>query len=103
MGLIKAAVSSVGGVLKDSWLETIEPAPMSDTTVMVSGVKVKGGKNKGNDNVISNGSVIHVYPNMMMLLIDSGKVTEDIGIPSRKRGNDSSTAVQSALHSVFTT
>lgn len=76
MGLIKAAVSSVSGVLKDSWLETIEPASMSDTTVMVSGVKVKGGKNKGNDNVISNGSVIHVYPNMMMLLIDSGKVID---------------------------
>lgn len=78
MGLIKAAVNSVGGVLKDSWLETIEPAPMSDTTVMVSGVKTKGGKtsNKGADNVISNGSVIHVYPNMAMLLVDSGKIVD---------------------------
>lgn len=78
MGLIRAAVATVGGVLKDSWLEVIEPAPMSDTTVMVSGVKTKNGKalNKGNDNVISNGSVIHVYPNMMMLLIDCGKVVD---------------------------
>lgn len=78
MGLIKAAVNSVGGVLKDSWLETIEPAPMGDTTVMVSGMRSKSGKsvNKGDPNVISNGSVIHVYPNMMMLLIDSGKVVD---------------------------
>ncbi len=79
MGLIKAAVSSVGGVLRDSWLESIEPGQMSDTTVMVSGVKVKNGKTsntKGSDNVISNGSVIHVYPNMMMLLVDSGKIVD---------------------------
>lgn len=79
MGLIKAAVSSVGGVLKDSWLEVIEPGPMSDTTVMVSGVKMKNGKTantKGSDNVISNGSVIHVYPNMMMLLVDCGKIVD---------------------------
>ena len=44
MGLIKAAVSSVGGVLKDSWLETIEPGQMTDQTVMVSGVRVRKGK-----------------------------------------------------------
>ena len=78
MGLIKAAVSSVGGVLKDSWLETIEPGQMTDQTVMVSGVKVRKGKgsNKGDDNIVSNGSVIHVYPNMMMLLMDCGKVVD---------------------------
>lgn len=78
MGLIKAAVSSVGGVLKDSWLETIEPGQMTDQTVMVSGVKVRKGKgsNNGDDNIVSNGSVIHVYPNMMMLLMDCGKVVD---------------------------
>ena len=78
MGLIKAAVSSVSGVLKDSWLETIEPGQMSDQTVMVSGVRVRKGKgsNNGDDNIVSNGSVIHVYPNMMMLLMDCGKVVD---------------------------
>ena len=78
MGLIKAAVSSVSGVLKDSWLETIEPGQMSDQTVMVSGVRVRKGKgsNSGDDNIVSNGSVIHVYPNMMMLLMDCGKVVD---------------------------
>ena len=78
MGLIKAAVDSVSGVLKDSWLEVIEPDSMSDSTVMVSGVKTKNGKssNKGDGNIVSNGSVIHVYPNMMMLLMDNGKVVD---------------------------
>lgn len=79
MGLIKAAVSSIGGALADTWLEVIEPDSMSDTTVMVSGVKVRKGKGsntKGSDNLISNGSVIHVYPNMIMMLVDNGKVVD---------------------------
>jgi membrane protease subunit (stomatin/prohibitin family) len=78
MGLIRAAIDSVSGALADQWLEVIEPDKMSDTTVMVSGVSVRPGKgsNKKGTGVISNGSVIHVYPNMIMLLMDNGKVVD---------------------------
>lgn len=78
MGIIKAAVSAVKGTLQDSWLETIEPGEMTDQTVMVSGVKVRKGKgsNNGDEGVVSNGSIIHVYPNMMMLLVDCGKIVD---------------------------
>lgn len=79
MGLILAAKSAVGGALADTWLEVIEPDRMSDTTVMVKGVKMRKGKgsnNKGSDDLISNGSVIHVYPDMMMLLVDNGKIVD---------------------------
>ena len=79
MGIIKAAVSSVKGTLADSWLEVIEPDNMTDQTVMVKGVKVRNGKGantKGSSDAISNGSIIHVYPNMMMLLVDSGKIVD---------------------------
>ena len=51
MGLISAAVSSVSGVLSDSWKEVIEPDDMSDSTLLVKGVAVKKGSNKkGTDN-----------------------------------------------------
>lgn len=77
MGLISAAVSSVSGVLSDSWKEVIEPDDMSDSTLLVKGVAVKKGSNKkGNDNYVSNGSVIHVYPNTLMLLMDGGKIVD---------------------------
>lgn len=79
MGIIKAAVHSVGGVLADSWLESIEPNNMSETTVMTMGVNVKNRKSsntKGTDCHISNGSLIHVYPNTMMLLVDGGKIVD---------------------------
>ena len=78
MGLIQAAVGSVSGALADSWKEVIEPADMSDGTLLVKGVAArKGGSNtKGSDDYVSNGSVIHVYPNTLMLLIDGGKIVD---------------------------
>ncbi|MDR0904525.1 MAG: SPFH domain-containing protein [Ruminococcus sp.] len=77
MGIIKAIGSSVKGALADSWLETIEPDSMGDMTVMTKGVAVRKGQNKkGDTGLISNGSVIHVYPNMMMLLLDGGRVVD---------------------------
>lgn len=77
MGLIKAAVSSVTGVLSDSWKEVVEPDDMTAETLLVKGVTVKRGSNKkGTDNYITNGSVIHVYPNTLMLLLDGGRIVD---------------------------
>jgi membrane protease subunit (stomatin/prohibitin family) len=77
MGIIKAIGSAVGSGFADAWLETIEPSDMGDNTVMCKGVQVRKGQNvKGSTGLVSNGSVIHVYPNMMMLLIDGGRVVD---------------------------
>ena len=38
MGIIKAAINTVGGALADSWLEVIEPSDMDSTTVMCPGI-----------------------------------------------------------------
>lgn len=81
MGIIKAATSSLGGTLADQWLEIIEPEDMSDQTVMTKGVMVRkddkrGSNRKGTSDVITDGSVVHVYPNMMMLLVDGGKIID---------------------------
>lgn len=77
MGLIKAAVSSVSGVLSDSWKEIVEPDDMTGEVLAVKGVSVKRGSNKkGTDNYVTNGSVIHVYPNTVMLLIDGGRIAD---------------------------
>lgn len=81
MGIIKAALNAVGGGLADQWLEVVEPQSMSDTTVLTPGVKVraKDARNnnfKGTDYTISNGSVIHVYPNQFMILVEGGKIVD---------------------------
>ncbi len=81
MGIIKAAVNTVGGALADSWLEVIEPSDMDATTVMCPGIsKARNDKRntntKGTANNISNGSIVHVYDNQMMLLIDGGAIVD---------------------------
>lgn len=77
MGIIKAVASAVGGSLADQWLEVIEADDMGGQTVFTSGVKIRKGSNtKGTDNTVSNGSVIHVYPNQFMMVVDGGKVVD---------------------------
>ena len=81
MGIIKAISSAVGGGLADQWLEVIEPDRMSYTTVCTAGVTVRrddkrGSNRKGTENTVSDGSVIHVYPNQFMLLVDGGKIVD---------------------------
>ena len=77
MGIIRAAAEALGTSLADQWLEVIEAEDMSDRTVFTKGVKIRNGQNKkGLDDVVSNGSVIHVYPNQFMMLVDGGKVVD---------------------------
>lgn len=77
MGIIKAAATAIGGSLADQWLEVMEPSNMGDQTVFTSGVKIRKGSNtKGTDNLVSDGSVIHVYPNQFMMIVDGGKVVD---------------------------
>lgn len=77
MGIIKAAIQSVSGGLADQWLEVIEPDDMGERTVLTGGIKTRKGQNKkGTDGTVSNGSVIHVYDNQFMMLVDGGRIVD---------------------------
>jgi membrane protease subunit (stomatin/prohibitin family) len=81
MGIIKAATSAIGGALADQWLEVIEPNKLDNTVIATFGIKVRknekrGSNKKGTEDVISNGSVIHVPENTYMLVVDGGKIVD---------------------------
>ena len=77
MGIIKAAINAVKGTLADQWLEVIEAADMGADTIFCEGVKIRKGENvRGTDGTVTNGSVIHVYSNQFMILVDGGKVVD---------------------------
>ena len=77
MGIIKAIGTAVKGGLSDQWLEIMEAGDMGGQTLFTAGVKIRKGSNeKGTDNTVSNGSVIHVYPNQFMMLVDGGRVVD---------------------------
>lgn len=81
MGIIKATINAIRGGLADQWLEVLEADNMGDNTVFTRGVKVrandkKNSNRKGTEDVVSNGSIIHVYPNQFMMLVDGGKIVD---------------------------
>ena len=79
MGLIKAALGAAGGVLADQWKEYFYCEAIPESVLAVKGVHRVSGRSsnyKGNENIITNGSVIAVADGQCMILVDQGKVTE---------------------------
>lgn len=79
MGLLKAAVGSVGGVLADQWKEYFYCDAIPESTLAVKGSKRVSGRSSnrhGSENVISDGSVIAVADGQAMMIVDQGKVVE---------------------------
>lgn len=82
MGLLKAASGATKGTLADQWKEFFYCDSLDTNTLMVKGSKKitsKSSNTKGEDNIISNGSVIAVNEGQFMLIVDNGKVVEFSG------------------------
>ena len=99
MGIIRAAINAVTGGLADSWLEVIEPSPMGNNDVLVPGQAVdqrgRSQNKKGGENLVSNGSIIHVYDKQFMILVDGGKIVDYTADPGYYKVDNS------ALPSLF--
>ena len=80
MGLIRAAMGAAGGVMADQWREYFYCDSLEADILVVKGKKRtsgrSGGNNKGEDNIISNGSVVAVNEGQCMIIVDQGKVVE---------------------------
>ena len=79
MGLIKAITGAAGGVLADQWREYFYCDSLPANVIMRRGMKRVGSRSsntRGNDNVITNGSVIAVADGQCMIIVDQGKVSE---------------------------
>jgi len=79
MGLIKAGLGALGGVLADQWKEFFYCDALDMDTLLVKGQKRVSGRSsntKGSDNLISNGSGIAVADGQCMIIVEQGKVVE---------------------------
>ncbi len=91
MGIIRAAGQAVGTGFADQWLEVYEADNMGDQTVFAKGVRIRKGQNKkGTEDTVSNGSIIHVYDNQFMLLVDGGRVVDYTAEPGYYKVDNSS-------------
>ena len=79
MGLIKAGLGALGGVLADQWKEFFYCEALDMDTLVVKGQKRVSGRSsntKGSDNLISNGSGIAVADGQCMIIVEQGKIVE---------------------------
>ena len=79
MGLIKAGVGAVGGVLADQWKEYFYCDAMDANVLAVKGQKRtsrRSSNTKGNENIISTGSVVAVNEGQCMMIVEQGKIVE---------------------------
>lgn len=80
MGLIKAIAGAIKGETVDQWKEYFYCDALESDVLVTKGKKRVNGRfgsgNKGNDNLITNGSVVAVNEGQCMIIVDQGKVVE---------------------------
>ena len=78
MGLIQAALSAAGSTFADQWKEYFYCEAIPSNIIAVKGQKkVRGlSSNHGDDNIISDGSVIAVADGQCMIIVEQGQVVD---------------------------
>ena len=79
MGLLKAGIGALGGVLADQWKEFFYCDALDVNTLVTKGQKRVSGRSsntKGSDNIISNGSGIAVADGQCMIIVEQGKIVD---------------------------
>ncbi len=79
MGLLQAGIGALSGVLADQWREYFYCDSMPENVLMTKGVKRTGSRNantKGEDNIITNGSIIAVNEGQCMMIVEQGAIVE---------------------------
>ena len=79
MGLLQAGIGALSGVLADQWREYFYCEEMPENVLAVKGVKRTSGRSsnyKGEDNIISNGSIIAVNEGQCMMIVEQGAIVE---------------------------
>ena len=77
MGIIKAFTGATGGVMADQWLEMYYCDSIPAGILAVRGqkrVSERSSNTKGNENVISDGSIIVVNEGQSAIAVEQGKI-----------------------------
>ena len=86
MGLIKAGIGAIGGVLADQWKEFFYCDALPNDVLVRKGEKKTSGRSsntKGEDNIISNGSGIAVADGQCMIIVEQGQIVEVCAEPGQ--------------------
>jgi len=79
VGLLKAGVGALGGVLADQWREFFYCDALSANVLAAKGQKrtsERSSNTKNEPNIISDGSIIAVNDGQCMIIVESGAIVE---------------------------
>ena len=79
MGLIKALTGAAGNIVAEQWKEFFYCDSLSPNVLVVKGKKKTSNRSsntKGDENIITKGSVVSVADGQCMIIVDNGKVVE---------------------------
>ena len=78
MGILKVGIEAAKSVLADQWRESFYCDSLVSDVLVAKGVRkqTKLGFNKGNDNIISNGSIVIVNEGQCMIIVDQGAIVD---------------------------
>ena len=77
MGLLKAGIGAATGVLADQWREYFYCESLGDGIIAAKGMKRtsrRSSNKRGEDNIISNGSIVAVNEGQCMMIVDQGEI-----------------------------
>ena len=90
MGFISAIISATGGTLSDQWKEYFYCDSLAaDVICQKASKKTKGFGNRGNDNIITEGSVIAVADGQCAVVVEQGQVIDICAEPGEYRFDSS--------------
>lgn len=77
MGLLAVGISAASSVLSDQWRDYFYCDALSEDTLAVKGHRrATRRSNHGDDNIITNGSIIAVNEGQCMLIVEQGAIVE---------------------------
>lgn len=90
MGFVSAIISAAGGTLSDQWKEYFYCDSLgSDVVCVKASRKSRGFGNRGNDNIITEGSVIAVADGQCAIVTEQGQVIDICAQPGEYRFDSS--------------
>lgn len=90
MGFISATLSAAGGTMRDQWKEYFYCDALNNGTVCVKASrKTKGFGNRGNDNIITENSIISIADGQCAVVVEQGQIIDICAEPGEYRFDSS--------------
>lgn len=81
MGILRVGIEAASSVISDQWREYFYCPSLKENVLIKKGENKNKENNKGNSNIISNGSIITINEGQCMMIVEQGAIVEFSSTP----------------------